>query len=100
MAKIEFKAKVESVYHVEGGLAYQIIRVPIFDRKHCDMQAFRFHKQYGGIANSKLFPNALARIRRDKFGVKDYNPHIRLDQLPEGVSVDTSGFLAIVSIDV
>jgi hypothetical protein len=59
------------------------------------MTAFRQHKRYGGIANSDLFPNALARIRRD---LGDY---IRLDKpLPENVTIDESGFLAKVTLEV
>jgi hypothetical protein len=40
-----------------------------------------------------LFPNALRRIRADKFK----GDMLRLDRIPEGVSVDTSGFLAVVT---
>jgi hypothetical protein len=100
MAKIEFKAKVESVYNHDETVAYQIIRVPHFERRHCDMPAFRSHPTYQGLANSDFFGGILQRIRREKFGVKDYDPHIRLDRLPDGVIVDTSKFLAVVSIDV
>lgn len=97
--KIEFRGKVEPVYNHDNSLAYELIRCPVFATRHCDMQAFRFSKRYGGIANSTLFPAALARIRRD-LGIKDYSPWFRLDQLPEGVTVDRSGFLAKVTVAV
>lgn len=98
MAKITFKAKAFDVFYADDTLAYRAVKVPAaFTRSHCDMAAFRSHAKFGGIANSDLFPNALARIRRDMFGVRDA---IRLDQIPAGVSIDTSGFLAIVSFDV
>ena len=94
MASIEFRAKVETIYNMDDTVAFQRIKVPTLDRKHCDMAAFRKHPKFGGLANSDLFKNVLARIKRDRLG--DY---VRLDRIPEGVTVDTSGFLALVSLD-
>ena len=100
MATITFKAKVEQVMQSDGtGLAYEIIRVPVFERRHCDTPAFRSHPWFGGIANSDLFPNALKRVRHD-MGVRDYNPFIRLDRLPDNVAVNRGGFLATVTVTV
>lgn len=95
MARIEFRAKVEAIYNMDDTVAYQRVKVPALERKHCDMAAFRRHPRYGGIANSDIFKNALAKLRRDRLG--DY---IRLDRIPDGVTVDTSGFLAVVTLDV
>jgi hypothetical protein len=61
------------------------------------MSAFRRHPRYGSFANSDLFQNMLTRIRRDVFGTSDA---VRLDRIPSGVLVDTSGFLATVSFEV
>ena len=100
-ARISFKAKPESVYTPDGSaVAYRIIHVPVLARRHCDMNAFRRHPKYGGLANSDLFAGVLAKLRRDIFGVTDYRPWFRLDQVPAGVTVDESGFLAVVSVDV
>jgi hypothetical protein len=95
MAAISFRAKPETVYTMDGAPAFQRIRVPVLTRAHCDMAAFRKHPKYGGLANSDLFKNVLARLRRDFTG--DY---IRLDRVPEGVTLDTSGFLATVTLEV
>jgi hypothetical protein len=95
MARIEFRAKAETIYNMDDTVAYQRVKVPTLDRKHCDMSAFRKHSRFGGFANSDLFKNVLSKIRREKLG--DY---IRLDRIPEGVAVDTTGFLCLVSIDV
>lgn len=95
MATITFRAKAEQVYEMSGAPAFVQIRVPTLTRKHCDMDAFRRHAKYGGLANSDLFPNVLSRIRRD---VAKYD-YIRLDRLPDNVAVDTSGFLALVTIN-
>lgn len=94
MAEISFKAKVETIVNMDGTVAYQRVKVPVLDRKHCDMNAFRRHPKLGGLANSDLFKNALAYIRRTQLG-----EYIRLDRVPEGVSVNTAGYLAVVSFD-
>lgn len=95
MAKIQFRAKVETIYNMDETVAYRRVKVPTLTRSHCDMNAFRSHKKYGSYANSDLFPGMLKRIKADRTG--DY---IRLDRVPEGVTVDTSGYLAYVAFDV
>lgn len=92
-ARIQFKGKVETMYNVDGTVAYQYIHVPEFDLKHCDMNAFRRHPKYGGLANSDLFKSVLKRIRQDKF-----QGQLKLSSIPDGVSVDTSKFLAVVTL--
>ena len=99
MALISFKAKVRQVYNVDETLAYHTISVPTLTRSHCDMAAFRTHPRFGGMANSDLFPNILSRVRRDRL-VGEYSNELRLDRLPDGVTIDTSGFLAVVSLDI
>jgi hypothetical protein len=96
MPDIKFRAKPETVYHMDESVAYVRVKVPALGRQHCDMAAFRRHRRYGSYANSDLFPSMLARAVRDS-GVRDY---IRLDQLPPAVTVDASGFLATVTITV
>lgn len=97
MATISFRAKVESVYHAsDDTLAFRFVRVPTLQRRHCDMDSFRRHPKLGGIANSDLFPGALRRILADR----KMTETLRLDRLPEGVTVDDSGFLAVVTVNV
>lgn len=90
--KIEFKGKVQAVYNMDDTIAYQFIHVPELKRNHVDMIAARKHRKYGYYANSDLFPAMLAGIRKEKFK----NGMLRLDAIPAGVTVDTSGFLAKV----
>lgn len=97
MASITFKAKAMDRFNADGSIAYRMVPVPIFKRSHCDMGAFRDHEKYGIFANSDLFPNVLSRVRRDIFAGRDY---LRLDAIPAGVTVNTSGFMTIVTIDV
>jgi hypothetical protein len=96
MAQIKFKAKVQDVYNMDDTLAYRYVQIPTLGRQHCDMSAFRQHKKYGGFANSDIFPAMLARIRKEIGGP---NGTLKLDALPDGVSVDLSGFLALVTYD-
>lgn len=96
MADITFRAKIKTVWEANNPdtVAWRYVDVPVLASRHCDMPAFRRHIKYGGIANSTLFPNALARIRRDT------GETIRLDRIPANVTVDESGFLAVVVISV
>jgi hypothetical protein len=96
MAKITFKGKVRMVWLPdESAIAYGYIQVPELKRTHCDMAAFRSHAKYGGLANSDLFPNVLSRIRKERLG-----DVVRLDRIPDGVTIRDTGFLHEVSIDV
>lgn len=98
MARIEFKAKAQIVYNQDNAPIYKVVRVPRFQRSHCDMAAFRTHPKYGGFANSDLFPGILGRIRRDVFG-RDAD-YLRLDQVPDGVTVADTGFMVDVTVEV
>ena len=98
MAKIKFKVKPEPVTYVgDTEPSYYRLKIPTLARTHCDMPAFRVHPKYGPYANSDMFPGMLKRIKADIFRGKEF---IRLDDIPPGVSVDTSSFLAVVSFDV
>jgi hypothetical protein len=94
MATIEFKAKAETVKSFDG--EYLMIKMPVLKHNHCDMNAFRKHARYGGLANSDLFGNALTRIARDVAPAG----FIRSDRLPANVTLDLTGFLARVTIEV
>jgi hypothetical protein len=96
MPTVQFKSKVNKVYEMDGTLAYEYLQVPKLTRSHCDMHAFRMHKRFGSYANSDLFQSMLTRAVAQQ-GVKIT---IRLDRIPPTVTIDTSGFLAKVSIEV
>jgi hypothetical protein len=95
--RIQFKAKIQEVLNMDDTVAYQYVSVPVLKRSHVDMNAARNHPKYGGYANSDMFPGMLARIRSDL--IKG-SLGLRMDRLPENVVVDTSGFLANVTIEV
>lgn len=97
MASIVIRAKVQEARFSSGELAKRYVQLPALARKHCDMPAFRAHPKYGGLANSDLFAGVLARIRREIAGELG---QLNLAALPSNVSVDESGFLAVVKIEV
>lgn len=92
-AKIQFKGKVQTMFNVDDTVSYRYIQVPELDRKHCDINAFRKHPKYGPYANSDLFKGMLKRIRSERFG----GVFLKLNCVPDGVNVDESGFLAVVT---
>lgn len=91
MATIKFKAKVQEF------IGRRFVHVPTLRRSHCDMNAFRRHVKYGGLANSDLFPNVLAGFRRS---VTNSSGNLYFDAIPNNVTIDCSGFLAEVTIDI
>jgi hypothetical protein len=97
MARIQFKAKVKTMYNMDDSVAYEYVSVPMLNRNHCDMPAFRDHPKYGSYANSDLFIGMLNGIRKTIFG---NNNKLKLSDIPPNVSVDTSGFLAVITINV
>ena len=99
MANITFKTKIKEFWNVDGSSDGKYFTVPELKTIHCDMNQFRQHPKFGGIANSSLFPNALKKIRRDILR-SDYRDFIRLSDMPGNVTIDTSGFLAVVTIEV
>lgn len=95
---IEFKGKVTKHGFYDKNLDYimkDCVKIPVFTRSHCNMQKFRDHPKYGTWANSDLFPNVLAGIRRDIFGESDY---LDLEKLPANVTVKL-GFFVVVTIN-
>lgn len=94
MIAVTFKGKPETVYNHDNTVAYQRIKVPRLTRTHADMDAFRKSRAFGSYANSDLFPAMLTRAVKSA-GISDY---VRLDRLPDCVTVDAAGFLASVTI--
>lgn len=93
---VEFRTKVITQTYTDGSVAFRGVKVPKLTSSHCDMGAFRKHPEWSGYANSDLFPAMLAR------GLAKLGIGSRIDMgkpLPPGVSVDESGFLALVRIE-
>lgn len=96
MPRIVFKAKPQRVMTMEDTLHYEFVKVPAVTRSHCDMPAFRSSRRFGDYANSDFFPSMIKRALM-AMGI---GPTIKLDDVPAGVSIDTDGFLAIVTIEI
>lgn len=97
MAAITFKTKLIPLLDDNGKEIDKLLKVPELSHNHCDMVAFRQHPKFGIFANSDLFPNALARIRCDILGRRQF---LKLSDLPPNITVNASGFLAVVTVDV
>ncbi len=91
--KIEFKGKVKQMRYMDGSLASERIKVPTLSSNHVNMNEARSHSKYGMYANSDMFSAILAKIGKNKFP-KGY---VDINDIPENVTVNTDGFLAIVS---
>ena len=94
--RITYKGKLRRTVYADGTLAYEYVTVPKLTEKHCDMRAASQHPKYGMWASSTLFPGQLAGIKRRYFPKGE----VRLNDLPDGVNVNTSGYLAVVTVDV
>lgn len=95
---IQFKAKIETWYCTDDKKeSVKRIKFPKLTTSHCDMNKFRSHKKYGSYANSDIFPAMLQRIKTKIMG--EYNEYLKLEALPKGVTIDDSGFLAVVNIN-
>jgi hypothetical protein len=94
---LTFKTKIKQMYSPEGEKLYRYIEPPAFTRKHCDMHSFRTSRDYGGIANSTLFPGALKQLqaRSGLTGVVNIDA-----SLPDNVVIDDTKFLAVVTLTV
>ena len=98
MPAITFRAKVETVRNRDGSIAFQRVKVPALTYAHCNMEEWRQHPKWGVLANSDLFIDCLRRQTALAIG-GDHVRYLRLDRLPAVVSVDASGFLARVTIN-
>ena len=88
---IEFKTKTFPVIQDDNGAVRTAIRLKArLARIDCNLKPHE-HTYF----NSDLFPAMLNETYRKIVGDRDY---LYLDSLPEGVTVDTSKFLAVVTI--
>lgn len=87
-AQVSFKTKVK---RLEDGRLYIIFKRKI-GRTDCNLKAYE-HRYY----NSDLFETMLNRAYAEAIGNLEW---ATLCNLPNSVSVDTSGFLAVVKVDI
>ena len=100
MAIIKFKSKIKTIGIMGSDVEHEYITVPVLTRSHCDMRAMRVHKRHGAFANSDMFPAMLAGSRAERFPTAKYTNLIRVSALDDSVTIDKSGFLVVVSIEV
>ena len=90
VAIIQFKTKVRSLVEADRTESPCIDLKRSVTRKDCDLKPHQ-HAYY----NSDLFPSMLNHAYRQITHGREW---LRLSQLPPGVTVDASGFLAVVTI--
>lgn len=90
MHTITYKTKVKYLDEGEGTRTPYIEYKRVVTRTDCSMKNHE-HTYY----NSDLFPAMLNRIYNQLI---DGKPWCRLNQLPPAITVDTSKFLAVVTI--
>jgi hypothetical protein len=95
--KLQFKAKVQTMHDYDDTPLYRFVQVPKVTRRHVDMHEARCHPKFGSYANSDMFPSMLVRACAAT-GLKT-GSLLKIDTPPEGVSVDDSGFLAVITVD-
>ena len=97
MLTIEFKTKAYNsrIYSDEHSRPFVSVKKNITRADVVDMQAFRNHPKYGGLANSDLANGLIRKLVKSVIGEKQ---QLDTDNLPNGVTVDMSGFLAKVTI--
>jgi len=103
MFTLTFRTKVQRPTYADGTPARPYVTLPSPERRHVDdMHNARMSRKYGPYANSDLFPGMLRRIVASvakPVGETSFRLHLD-EPLPPGVTVDTGGFLAVVSIAV
>lgn len=90
MKCIAFKTKTFPIIQADNTERTAIRLKKTLTRTDCNLKSHE-HDYY----NSDLFPSMLNRHYQTVTGGRDY---LYLDSLPEGITVDTSGFLAVVQV--
>jgi len=90
---IQFRAKIREF--VDGERYFDLKRT--IGAKDADRDALRRHPVFGAYANSNLMDGILRGHVSRIFRNRDW---CSMNELPPGVTVDDSGFLAVVSIEI
>ena len=91
MGQIQYKTKVQYIWNSEGTEKEPYINYKrVLGRSDCTLKNHE-HTYY----NSDLFPSMLNRAHKNATQGKEW---CRLRELPDGVQVDTSKFLAVVTV--
>lgn len=96
MPRVTFRAKVVEPTYMDGTPAPRYVKVPKLTSAHYSRKDFAEDPRYRSYSNSDLLPSMIKRAVH-QLGVRE---HINPDAPIPGVTVDTSGFLARVSIDI
>ena len=90
---ITFKAKLKTSYYTDNTIHKQGYQIPKITHNHCDMDYFRNHSRYGAYANSNLFLQMINNAVSKNIG-----KFININNIPENVTIDDTGFLSTITI--
>ena len=93
-AIITYKSKVRQM-HTDSGLADYVDFKANVSRRDCNLRPHQ-HDYY----NADMFPSMLNRAHMAATKTSEYKRWQLLSELPEGVTVDTHGFLATITVQV
>ena len=92
-----FRTKLDPItYYGQEEVDHVNIRVPRPAENHIDRAAMRRDKEWSDFSNSSMLFGCVSRA----LGLAGVGKTLRLDRLPESVTVDTSGFLAVVTVQI
>ncbi|HGY0992995.1 TPA: hypothetical protein ACNU17_002175 [Aeromonas salmonicida subsp. pectinolytica] len=96
MARVIFQAQVNSTPNGESLCLLKWIEIPQLCRQHCVLDEFKSHTQWRKIISTSEIDDALEEHIKSLFGE---TKRLDLDAIPDCVSVDLFGSLAIVTIN-
>ncbi len=99
MLQVKWKAKAYpgAIFSGEAERPFVPVKKSLSRNDVVDLGAFRTHPRWGGFANSDLASGIVRRLVKGRIGNRTF---IDTANLPEGVEVDLSGFLATVTVNV
>jgi hypothetical protein len=93
-AIITYKTKVRQM-HTDNGLVDYIDFKAVVSRKDCNLKPHQ-HDYY----NCDMFPSMLNRAHKEATHSNEWKRWCLLSELPDAVTVDTTGFLATVTVQI
>ena len=102
--KISFKAKIKTSRWDDNTIARRYLKFPALTQAHYSQSEARAHPKYGNLANWDGFPSILrsaackAGVRKNAAGCWIELPPTA--ELPPTITVDETGFLALVTVDI
>ena len=98
MLQVRWKAKAYqgAVFSGEQPRPFVPVKKTLGRNDVTSLHEFRTHPKWGAYANSDLAGGIIRRLVKERIGNRTF---IDTENVPDGVEVDLSGFLAAVTLD-